>query len=95
MRAARPSAVGKIYNEFPDRVADSLLIAAAAGYACGSPWLGWLGALLAALTAYIRVFGGLSISRRISGGPFLAKQQRMALLTVACVAAAAETWWYP
>ncbi|HEV2607872.1 MAG TPA: CDP-alcohol phosphatidyltransferase family protein, partial [Xanthomonadaceae bacterium] len=57
MEGGKASAVGKIYNEFPDRVADSLLIIAL-GYACGMPWLGWLGALLAALTAYIRVFGG-------------------------------------
>jgi phosphatidylglycerophosphate synthase len=92
LEGGKASAVGKIYNEFPDRVADSLLIVAA-GYACGSPWLGWLGALLAALTAYIRVFGGSLGFAQDFRGPF-AKQQRMALLTVACVAAAAETQWH-
>ena len=30
----------------------------ALGYAIGIPWLGWLGALAAAVTAYIRVLGG-------------------------------------
>lgn len=88
----KASAVGKIYNEFPDRIADSLLIVAL-GYACGSPWLGWLGALLAALTAYVRVFGGSLGFAQDFRGPF-AKQQRMAVLTIACVAGAAEMFWH-
>jgi len=93
MEGGKASAVGKIYNEFPDRIADSLLIVAL-GYACGMPWLGWLGALLAALTAYIRVFGGSLSFAQDFRGPF-AKQQRMAVLTVACIAGAAETYWHP
>jgi phosphatidylglycerophosphate synthase len=92
MEGGKASAVGKIYNEFPDRIADSLLIVAA-GYACGYPWLGWLGALLAALTAYVRVFGGSLGFAQDFRGP-LAKQQRMAVLTVACVLGAAETFWH-
>jgi phosphatidylglycerophosphate synthase len=93
MEGGKASAVGKIYNEFPDRVADSLLIVAI-GYACGMPWLGWLGALLAALTAYIRVFGGSLGFAQDFRGPF-AKQQRMAALTVACIAGAGESYWHP
>jgi phosphatidylglycerophosphate synthase len=93
MEGGKASPVGKIYNEFPDRVADSLLIVAA-GYACGYPWLGWLGALLAALTAYIRVFGGSLGLAQDFRGPF-AKQQRMAVLTIACVLGAGETFWHP
>ncbi|HET7063443.1 MAG TPA: CDP-alcohol phosphatidyltransferase family protein [Rudaea sp.] len=92
MEGGKASAVGKIYNEFPDRIADSLLIVAA-GYACGYPWLGWLGALLAALTAYVRVFGGSLGFAQDFRGPF-AKQQRMALLTAACVIGAIETYWH-
>jgi phosphatidylglycerophosphate synthase len=91
MEGGKASAVGKIYNEFPDRIADSLLIVAL-GYACGAPWLGWLGALLAALTAYVRVFGGSLGFMQDFRGPF-AKQQRMAVLSIACVAGAAETFW--
>lgn len=86
MEGGKSSATGKIWNEFPDRIADSLLIVAL-GYACGAPWLGWLGALLAALTAYVRVFGGSLGFPQDFRGP-LAKQQRMAVLTVACVIAA-------
>jgi phosphatidylglycerophosphate synthase len=92
MEGGKASAVGKIYNEFPDRIADSLLIVAA-GYACGYPWLGWLGALLAALTAYVRVFGGSLGFAQDFRGP-LAKQQRMAVLTLACLLGGAETFWH-
>jgi len=92
MEGGKASAVGKIYNEFPDRVADSLLIVAA-GYACAYAWLGWLGALLAALTAYVRVFGGSLGFAQDFRGPF-AKQQRMAVLTLACLLGAAETFWH-
>lgn len=49
VEGGKGSALGKIYNEFPDRVTDSLLLIAM-GYACGAPWLGWLCALLAVLT---------------------------------------------
>jgi phosphatidylglycerophosphate synthase len=92
MEGGKASAVGKIYNEFPDRVADSLLIVAL-GVACGWAWIGWLGALLAALTAYVRVFGGSLGFAQDFRGPF-AKQQRMALLSVACIAAAGESLWH-
>ncbi len=92
MEGGKASALGKIYNEFPDRIADSLLIVAL-GYACGWAWLGWLGALLAALTAYVRVFGGALGFVQDFRGP-LAKQQRMAVLTVACVLAAGESFWH-
>lgn len=92
VEGGRQSALGKLYNEFPDRIADSLLIVAA-GYACGWPWLGWLGALLAALTAYVRVFGGALGFVQEFRGP-LAKQQRMAVLTAGCVLGAIETRWH-
>jgi phosphatidylglycerophosphate synthase len=92
MEGGKASAIGKIYNEFPDRIADSLLIVAA-GHACGQPWLGWIGALLAALTAYVRVFGGSLGFAQDFRGPF-AKQQRMAVLTAACVLGAIEILWH-
>ena len=92
MEGGKASPVGKIYNEFPDRIADSLLIVAL-GYACGYSWLGWLGALVAALTAYVRVFGGSLGFAQDFRGPF-AKQQRMAVLTVGCLFGAAETFWH-
>lgn len=63
----KKSISGPIFNEFPDRIADSLLLVAA-GYACGWPSLGWAAALFAALTAYVRVFGGsVSLPQRFIG----------------------------
>jgi phosphatidylglycerophosphate synthase len=79
----RQTPLGVVYNEFPDRIADSLLIVAA-GYAAGWAALGWFGALAAALTAYVRVFGAACGLGHDFRGP-MAKQHRMALLTVACV----------
>jgi phosphatidylglycerophosphate synthase len=75
--------LGVLYNELPDRVSDSVLFIAL-GYASGIPWLGWLGALLAALTAYIRVFGAALGFAQDFRGP-MAKQHRMAVLTAGCV----------
>lgn len=83
---------GAIYNEFPDRIADSALLIAM-GYATAWPWLGWLSALLAALTAYIRVFGGSLGLPQLFIGP-MAKQQRMAVMILGCLGAAIEhTLW--
>jgi hypothetical protein len=57
------------------------------GYAAGLSWLGWTCALLAALTAYVRVFGGsLGLAQDFSG--VMAKQRRMAALTAGLVAQA-------
>lgn len=90
MEGGKKTTTGPLYNEFPDRVADSLLIVAL-GYAAGYPWLGWLGALLAALTAYVRVFGGSLGQPQDFRGP-MAKQHRMAVLTVACLVGAIELY---
>lgn len=88
VEGGKASAVGALYNEYPDRIADTLLILAL-GVAAGEPWLGWLGALLAALTAYIRLSGGALGLPQSFRGP-LAKQQRMAVLSLGCLAAMIE-----
>ncbi len=88
VEGGKKSALGQIYNEFPDRIADTLLIVAL-GYCIGMPALGWFGALAAALTAYVRVFGGSLGLPQDFRGP-MAKQHRMAVITLACVAGALE-----
>ena len=88
VEGGKKSALGPLYNEFPDRIADSLLIVTT-GYAAGWPAMGWFGALAAALTAYVRVFGGSLGLPQDFRGP-MAKQQRMAALTLACVVGAGE-----
>lgn len=86
----RQSATGALYNEIPDRFADSLFIVAL-GYAIYLPSLGWFGALAAAVTAYIRVLGGSLGLPQDFRGP-MAKPHRMAVLTGGCVIGAVE-WW--
>ena len=79
------SASGEIYNDFPDRVSDALILLAT-GYSLSLPELGWAASLLAILTAYARVLGGACGLPQDFSGP-MAKPQRMAILTVACLLA--------
>lgn len=89
------SATGDIYNDLPDRLAD-VLILAGAGYAirrvAGGTALGWTAAVVALLTAYVRVLAGSLGATQHFLGP-MAKQHRMFALTVATLAAAVETAW--
>jgi phosphatidylglycerophosphate synthase len=83
---------GEIFNDLPDRIAD-VLILVAAGYAAayaGADWrwrpveVGWLAGVLAMGTAYVRVLGKSIGAGTYFIGP-MAKQHRMATLTVACL----------
>jgi phosphatidylglycerophosphate synthase len=93
VEGGRKTATGDLFNEVPDRVAD-VLILAPAGYAL--TWLGtlgitlgWLVAVLAVLSAYVRVFGGSLGFEQSFIGP-MAKQHRMALLTLTCLVSILE-----
>lgn len=90
IEGGRSSSVGGLFNEIPDRVADTLFLVAW-GYACGLPWLGWAAALAAACTAYIRTLGGSLGLEQDFRGP-MAKQHRMAALTAACLLTPLETF---
>jgi len=85
------SKTGEIYNDFPDRIADPLIIVSA-GYAAGCATLGWAAGLLAVMTAYVRVLGGSMGVPQDFRGP-MAKPHRMALLTVAAIADGFVTVW--
>ena len=89
VEGGRGGPTGAIWNEFPDRVEDSLLLVAA-GYSAELPWLGWLCALLAAVCAYVRLLGGTLGQPQDFSGP-MAKPHRMAALTVGCLVA---TIWF-
>ncbi len=91
VEGGRGTVTGALYNEMPDRIADSIFLVAL-GYAIAAPWLGWLCALLAALTAYIRTLGGALGQTQDFRGP-MAKPQRMAALTILCLIAAIEPLW--
>lgn len=83
---------GEIFNDLPDRIADPVILVAA-GYS--APWvgwvpdLGWAAAVLAILTAYVRVLGAASGLPQDFVGP-MAKQHRMAVMTVAALVGAIE-----
>jgi phosphatidylglycerophosphate synthase len=83
------TANGDLYNEFPDRISD-MVILAALGYAGGSTCsaaLGWATACGALMTACIRMHGASLTGTHDFRGP-MAKPQRMALATLACGAMA-------
>lgn len=89
VEGGKKSSAGEVFNDFPDRVADPLILAAA-GYAAGGPWgvaLGWSAAVLAVMTAYVRVLGRSLGTGIYFLGP-MAKQHRMATMTAACGLAA-------
>jgi hypothetical protein len=56
---ARRTPTGVLYNEFPDRIADTVLLVAT-GYASGWPDLGWLAAVLAIATRLHKGIRGLA-----------------------------------
>ena len=83
---------GEIYNDFPDRPSD-MLILIGAGYAVSTyPFaieLGWLAASVAVLTAYVRVLGKSTGTPVYFMGP-MAKQHRMAMITAGALLAIGE-----
>ncbi len=86
------SKTGDIFNELPDRIADPMIIVPA-GYAiirfyALAPALGWCAGLLAVMTAYVRVLAGSVRAKQDFVGP-MAKQHRMATMTIAIVVDAA------
>lgn len=82
------SKVGDLFNDLPDRVADALIIVPA-GYAVvlcpAGPALGWCAALLAVMTAYVRLLGGSLKLAQDFRGP-MAKPHRMATMTAGSIA---------
>ncbi len=72
---------GDLYNDAPDRVSDAAGLIGLGYAAHSSPELGYLAALVAVLTAYVRVLGKAVAGHSDYGGP-MAKQQRMFLVTL-------------
>ena len=94
------SPVGDIYNELPDRISDVLFLGAAgiataglvtAGRVDVGLVLGFLAAILAVLTAYIRCLGAALGTGNFFDGP-LAKPHRMWLLMIGVLVGIAEPW---
>ncbi len=90
----KKSLVGGLYNEVPDRISDTLIIFGAgllvAKYKFGMD-LAYFAIILSAFTAYIRTLGASLNSPHFFSGP-MAKQHRMALITISCVIG---IWYLP
>jgi phosphatidylglycerophosphate synthase len=84
----RGSPSGPLWNEMPDRIEDTLIIVGF-GHAIGEPDLGLWTALVAVGCAYVRVLGGALGQQQDFSGP-MAKQHRMAALTLGCAIAFVE-----
>lgn len=86
------TSTGDLYNEIPDRAGDILIFLGAGCALRALPWgltLGWTAALLAVLTAYVRLLGGsLGLVQDFTGP--MAKQHRMFALTLGALVAAVE-----
>lgn len=88
VEGGRGSPTGALFNEIPDRFEDSFLLIGF-GYGAGYPELGYIAAILAVLTAYLRAFGASLNFGQDFRGP-MAKPQRMAALTLSGVIAFLE-----
>jgi phosphatidylglycerophosphate synthase len=88
------SKTGELYNEIPDRFADALILIGA-GYSSADAFAcitaGWLAAVMAIITAYVRALGVVAGAAQCFWGP-MAKPHRMALLTAASIIAAFCGW---
>lgn len=95
IEGGRKTVYGDVFNDMPDRLAD-VVILVGAGYSIANfSWgreLGWLAAVLAVMTAYIRLLGGSMGVPQYFLGP-MAKPHRMALLTAACVFSVFENYF--
>jgi phosphatidylglycerophosphate synthase len=88
---------GEIFNELPDRFSDAFIFIGAAYSLPDFSWtyeLGWAAAVLSVTTAYVRALGGSMGAGQYFIGP-MAKQQRMATMTLACLIAAAAPFVPP
>jgi phosphatidylglycerophosphate synthase len=85
----KKSAVGGIFNEVPDRVSDTLTLFGVGLMAKTMPYgmdLAYLAIALSIATAYIRTLGASLNCGHHFLGP-MAKQHRMALISIGCIVA--------
>lgn len=88
IEGGKRSPVGEIYNEFPDRLADSVILLGLLIPFRGESgaWaIGWAACFFAIFTAYTRVLGASAKTKHYFSGP-MAKQHRMAFLCLVLLA---------
>ncbi len=91
IEGGKKSATGDLWNEIPDRLADTILLFCA-GWAVGLPWVGAIAGWASVMTAYVRAAGASLTGVQDFCGPF-AKPQRMATLTIASLITACDPLW--
>jgi phosphatidylglycerophosphate synthase len=84
VESGQASPVGELYNEVPDRVADTAILVGLGCAAGGSVVLGLAAAVAAVFTAYVRVQSVVAGAPQDFCGP-MAKPQRMFLVTLVAV----------
>ncbi|MEP2641552.1 CDP-alcohol phosphatidyltransferase family protein [Roseobacter sp.] len=91
IEAGQGAPTGPFWNEVPDRPADAVILIGV-GIGAGAATLGWAAAALAIGVAYLRAFGSSLGHEADFSGP-MAKQHRMAAVTIASAAAAILSPW--
>lgn len=87
VEGGKASAVGDLYNEVPDRIADPLILTGLGFAHGGCPLLGLGAGLMSVFVAYVRAIGASAGVGEVFLGP-CAKQHRMALVTTVALACA-------
>lgn len=84
VEGGKKTPTGELFNEVPDRISDTSILVGA-GFAAGSiAWLGAAASIAALFVAYVRAIGASIGIGQVFAGP-MAKQHRMAILTVTAV----------
>ncbi len=78
------SPLGELFNELPDRIADTIIIVGFSLNQNGDYSLGLWAAIAAMFTAYVRATVKLALGKSVFAGP-MAKQQRMFLIIGVCL----------
>jgi phosphatidylglycerophosphate synthase len=84
MQSGQICRVGELYNEIPDRISDSFALVGFGLLGGAYTSLGFLAALLAMFTAYVRAVGKGAGAPQVFHGP-MAKPQRMFILTITAI----------
>ncbi|SRR5581483_9557220 len=93
--SGKASRVGELYNEVPDRISDTATLIGLGYAAGGHPALGYLAALAAVFTAYIRAMGKAAGTGQDFGGPFAKPQRMWCVIGCAVYCGLAPAGWQP
>jgi phosphatidylglycerophosphate synthase len=93
--SGQASPVGELYNEVPDRLSDAAVLIGLGYAAGGASALGYLAALAAVFTAYVRALGKASGAGQEFSGPFAKPQRMWCAIGCAAYCGLAPADWLP